>query len=65
MTQKNGTFMHDPYNKKKSSTGDPRFMQISLLQFFKTFQKILAYAFFEPIYFITAIFWLLWVQNLQ
>ena len=45
-------------------TGDPRLMQILLLQFFKTFQiylgkkkkKNLGNAFFGPKYFITAIF---------
>ena len=37
-------------------TGDPRLMQILLLQFFKTFQIYLGNAFFGPKYFITAIF---------
>ena len=45
-----------------SITGDPCLMGISLLQIFETFQKNLAYVFFEPIYFITAIFWLFWGQ---
>ena len=33
-------------------------VQISLLRFFKPFQKYLAYEFFRAIYFITAIFML-------
>ena len=43
--------------------GDPRLMRISLLRFLKSFQKKLAYAFFEQIHFIIEIFWLIWVQK--
>ena len=44
---------------------DPCLIQISLLRFFKTSQKNLAYAFFEPIYFISAIFGPKIAQKLQ
>ena len=33
-------------------------VRISLLRFFKTFQKYLAYAILNAIYFVTAIIWL-------
>ena len=38
--------MNKGFLTTKTNTGDPRLMRISLLQFFKTFHRYLAYAFF-------------------
>ena len=46
-----------------TNTGDSRLMRISLLQFFKTFQNYLAYAFFGVI--ISLLCFLCDTQNIE
>ena len=48
---------------ERTTTGDPRLMRISLLRFFKTFQKYLAYAFFWLIISLLPFFY--YKQNIE